>query len=135
MGLSRNNPLSTAFAGTLPDLLVGGSVTVEVLPSTEFVMRATAFQADPVNAGRVMDLPGPGDWDAVFMLNGSMTKPSALERNNPQRWPTGSAPMGELFRLNFEEFKLRIEDRNPHLKAPMVGTDVPAESESEIKLS
>lgn len=117
MGESRSNPLSPAYRGELPKVMLGGTVRVAVEASAEFMMRLQAWRDDPVNAGKDGPEPKEADTDCVFYLVGSLVRPSHLFRDDRSKWPAGEAKMGEIFRLPYLEFVQRIELDNPHMRA------------------
>lgn len=131
MGASRHNPLSPAYAGPIPDELIGASITVSVEMSPEFMMRVAAFQNDPINAGHPPPNPTADDAHAVFFITGKLVRPSALIPDR-SKWPSGEAKIHEILRCKYSEFIEAIEASNPHLKASQVeapadgGTVVPS---------
>lgn len=119
MGDSKVNILSPSYAGNLPEALIGGRISVAVEPSADFLIRVGLWQNDPVNLGKDPPSPKESDCDAVFYLAGDLVIPSALIKDR-DKWPSGSAKMGELFRLPYPEFVQRIQLENPHLRASKV---------------
>jgi hypothetical protein len=116
LGQSRNNPLSPAYNGDLPDELVGAKVTMQVEMAAEFQLRVAMWQQDPLNLGQEPPFkPGPDDVRAAFYITGTLVRPSALIADR-SKWPSGEATMGKLFDMPYSDYIGRIEDANPHLK-------------------